>query len=445
MRGFIASGVLALSSVATADVICWECSEVIPWPQFMSQLPGTVFPIDSRFVTAVDIGPDDGGYQLLASQAHAYARCVQSPEYPLHLSHHWGGGVITGAPGPVLAVASCGGGMPYACVSPYLGAYTAAGNAKVDLPGSELPELGVCVRSGVSTNDIDEPSYWGGASYGRAGAYMEVTYGGTGTPYYTGTVYFNSSTPAFSSVHRVVALINVNSSVSPIGILNSPNGARPFGPVTPSGDGWTGSFGGTITPNQPTTFDVEQATFTDGDLDVNGDGRFNEDDAALLSTIIAQMALESDPEERDAIEAPYLPSFDFDSDGHIDNDDVMFLESLLAAGMDSGYFGDTNRDGTVDCQDRGGLSLEGYTLDDAEYVITMDYNLDGLIDATDIAAANAWIPTADIDRNGGIDGADLGAFFALFDVGDSAVDFDHNGGIDGGDLAIFFDMFDAGC
>lgn len=52
---------------------------------------------------------------------------------------------------------------------------------------------------------------------------------------------------------------------------------------------------------------------------------------------------------------------------------------------------------------------------------------------------------ADIDQNGGIDGGDLGAFFALFEAGDSDADLDFNGGVDGGDLAVFFEHFEGGC
>jgi probable HAF family extracellular repeat protein len=51
---------------------------------------------------------------------------------------------------------------------------------------------------------------------------------------------------------------------------------------------------------------------------------------------------------------------------------------------------------------------------------------------------------ADYDQNGGVDGGDLGAFFADFEQGLSCADVDQNGGIDGGDLAFFFAVFEAG-
>lgn len=51
---------------------------------------------------------------------------------------------------------------------------------------------------------------------------------------------------------------------------------------------------------------------------------------------------------------------------------------------------------------------------------------------------------ADFDQNGGVDGGDLGAFFAEFEQGAACADVDANGGIDGGDLAAFFGLFEAG-
>lgn len=51
---------------------------------------------------------------------------------------------------------------------------------------------------------------------------------------------------------------------------------------------------------------------------------------------------------------------------------------------------------------------------------------------------------ADYDQNGGVDGGDLGAFFADFEQGLPCADVDGNGGVDGGDLGTFFTLFEAG-
>lgn len=52
---------------------------------------------------------------------------------------------------------------------------------------------------------------------------------------------------------------------------------------------------------------------------------------------------------------------------------------------------------------------------------------------------------ADYDLNGGVDGADIGAFFSDFEQGLAEADVDGSGGIDGGDLALFFERFEQGC
>lgn len=51
---------------------------------------------------------------------------------------------------------------------------------------------------------------------------------------------------------------------------------------------------------------------------------------------------------------------------------------------------------------------------------------------------------ADYDQNGGVDGGDIGAFFADFETGAACADVDLDGGVTGGDLAYFFQVFEAG-
>lgn len=51
---------------------------------------------------------------------------------------------------------------------------------------------------------------------------------------------------------------------------------------------------------------------------------------------------------------------------------------------------------------------------------------------------------ADYDRNGGVDGGDLGAYVADYEAGTPCADIDGNGGIDAGDLAAFFEFYEAG-
>ncbi len=80
----------------------------------------------------------------------------------------------------------------------------------------------------------------------------------------------------------------------------------------------------------------------------------------------------------------------------------------------------------------------------------------GAVTQSDLDAFNAEfaleclvVPTcaacaADFDDNGGIDGADLAAFFSAYEAGEACGDVDNNGGIDGADLAYFFGVYEAG-
>lgn len=52
---------------------------------------------------------------------------------------------------------------------------------------------------------------------------------------------------------------------------------------------------------------------------------------------------------------------------------------------------------------------------------------------------------ADYDHNGGVDGGDLSAFFADYEIGSDNADVDNNGGVDGGDLSAFFQAYEDGC
>ncbi|MBS0198308.1 MAG: hypothetical protein JSR77_16265 [Planctomycetes bacterium] len=51
---------------------------------------------------------------------------------------------------------------------------------------------------------------------------------------------------------------------------------------------------------------------------------------------------------------------------------------------------------------------------------------------------------ADFDKSGGIDGADVEAFFSAFELGGSDADVNHNGGVEGSDVEAFFTAWQAG-
>lgn len=67
-----------------------------------------------------------------------------------------------------------------------------------------------------------------------------------------------------------------------------------------------------------------------------------------------------------------------------------------------------------------------------------------MLDSADAACTSCPACAADFDNNGGVDGADLAAFFTQYEAGETCADVDQNGGIDGADLAYFFQTYEAG-
>ena len=52
---------------------------------------------------------------------------------------------------------------------------------------------------------------------------------------------------------------------------------------------------------------------------------------------------------------------------------------------------------------------------------------------------------SDFNCDGGVDGADIGAFFEAWEAGDSTGDLNQDGGVDGSDVDSFFERWEAGC
>ncbi len=51
---------------------------------------------------------------------------------------------------------------------------------------------------------------------------------------------------------------------------------------------------------------------------------------------------------------------------------------------------------------------------------------------------------ADYNRDGGIDGSDIAAFFADWEDGAPCADVNQDGGVDGGDMELFFALWEGG-
>ncbi len=184
-------------------------------------------------------------------------------------------------------------------------------------------------------------------------------------------------------------------------------------------------------------------TINDAADDVTGDGRFNVEDAAFLQGIVGTAA---------ASDSLYTDRFDYNLNGIVDQDDVDMIHKFIDTGLSSGIFGDTNKDGVVDCCDLDGykaafgstFNLPG-SIPNPAYIVELDWDLDGDIDAIDQAQFDAIACIADINNDYAVDVFDTFAFLALYNAGDPTVDFNGDGVVDVFDLFMFLDAYNTPC
>ena len=70
------------------------------------------------------------------------------------------------------------------------------------------------------------------------------------------------------------------------------------------------------------------------------------------------------------------------------------------------------------------------------------------IEASDVGfrfASPLPVCVGDFNTDGGVDGADIEAFFVTWQSGDSLADVNQDGGVDGSDVEFFFIRWEAGC
>lgn len=108
-----------------------------------------------------------------------------------------------------------------------------------------------------------------------------------------------------------------------------------------------GTLDGGLDPNDSMTLSLTPCSgssdahvmfvaFDPDQMDVNGDGRFNDADAAALEA------------ELNSTDEDLLFKFDFDGSGDIDEDDVAVLNALVFCDLGHGVFADLDGDGDVD-------------------------------------------------------------------------------------------------
>ncbi len=145
----------------------------------------------------------------------------------------------------------------------------------------------------------------------------------------------------------------------------------------------------------------DQAFDVTGYLRRDNEGRFNQADVDALADLVT-----SDPN--------LAARWDVDGDGVATAADVALLQTLVDLHLDSGFFGDVDRDGTPDCE-RAVLLLFGHHLGEAEYRIELDWDLDGDNDDTDLQAL-VWTfcppCPGDMNWDGRITFADIDWFVA---------------------------------
>ena len=110
---------------------------------------------------------------------------------------------------------------------------------------------------------------------------------------------------------------------------------------------------------------------------------------------------------------------------------------------------DNALDGTTTCE---ALYVNTLTIDAGSRLInpTCRIYYNTLVNAGVVDVPGNLIPLqgipcfADFNQDGGVDGADVVAFFTAWESGDSTADVNQDGGVDGSDISTFFVAWEAG-
>jgi hypothetical protein len=102
-----------------------------------------------------------------------------------------------------------------------------------------------------------------------------------------------------------------------------------------------------------------------------------------------------------------------------------------------------SNDGRISGADTALLLIDATTPADAGAYTCVISNACGSV-TSNVAILEVACP-ADFNFDGGVDGADVDAFFAAWEAGDSSADINRDGGIDGSDVSYFFFRWENGC
>jgi hypothetical protein len=182
------------------------------------------------------------------------------------------------------------------------------------------------------------------------------------------------------------------------------------------------------------TLSVVSLRFSDKDLDVNGDGRFNALDVDALTSFFGK----TDCPDVEIL-GPATPCFDFNHDGVIDETDADYLQFIVDLGLDSGTFGDLDRNGVVDWCDwlnrpTGGAPA---ALGSSDYRIELDANVDGLVGSSEWAAFQAAATRVDFNQDGVVNSTDASDFVNAYFEQDPSADWNGDSVINSTDVSDY--------
>ncbi len=210
---------------------------------------------------------------------------------------------------------------------------------------------------------------------------------------------------------------------------------------------WAGNVSLSVTGTGETELSVFNVDFIDSRFDANNDGRFNAHDIPGLESFLGTSGEDE------------IKRLDVTGDREVTAADIAIITALDSSSFASGYFGDRNGDGHVNCSDFATMSDFVYTLGDAGYKVRLDADLDGDNDSADYSFYLSHRPTADVDDgtatgtpDGGVTIDDLLYYQCVFQLGSLAADVDDgsstgtkDGGVTIDDFLYYFELFEGGC
>lgn len=280
------------------------------------------------------------------------------------------------------------------------------------------------------------PYWYGHMSVMAASQYTVELQSGTGSFFYTYNPRVGGSGifAGPDGLVRVGGFFRPRAGVLPIvsAVMGSQGVAAPHGMTYDSGaQEWYANP--TVQGQSGDTLLTGSFRFSDQSIDVNSDGRFNSADVDTLTTKISS-TLEADMK------------WDFNANEEIDATDVEIMESLILGGLGSGLLGDVDQDGVQECEDIAAISLMGdSTFGDVDYLVELDANLDGLIDATDRLAACRAVQPADRNCDGVVDFVDYLDYQNEYGSLEPSADMNGDEIVDFSDWLEFLNWYGIGC